>query len=209
MRRAMGEWHDGNRRRRFEHALTILSITTCRRRSVPLSAPAHCADRPALRRVFRHSLATGVPRLHWSMSTPPLVPAAYSGHASACTRTTRAGSSTAANLTSSRDTMPNGTARSPIAFPQGLRRVIAGWDLGFEGMAVGGKRRLFIPYQLAYGDAGRPPLIPPKSALIFDIELMAIADTMAMASASRADSVVRRPPATPTQCPTWEAVRSR
>src|SRR5512133_1480191 len=70
---------------------------------------------------------------------------------------------------SSRDTMPNGKPREPISFPQGGRRVIAGWDAGFEGMRVGGKRRLIIPYQLAYGEAGRPPLIPPKSELIFDV----------------------------------------
>jgi peptidylprolyl isomerase len=59
----------------------------------------------------------------------------------------------------------------PIEFPQGVKRVIIGWDQGFEGMHVGGKRRLFIPYQLAYGEAGRGP-IPPKADLIFDIELV-------------------------------------
>src|SRR5687767_12541459 len=80
---------------------------------------------------------------------------------------------------SSRDTAANGTPRTPISFPQGARRVIAGWDLGFEGMKVGGQRRLFIPYQLAYGERGRPPVIPAKAELIFDVELMAVADTLA------------------------------
>ena len=79
---------------------------------------------------------------------------------------------------SSRDTMPNGQPRTPISFPQGARRVIAGWDAGFEGMRVGGKRRLIIPYQLAYGERGRPPVIPPKSTQVFDVELMAVADTL-------------------------------
>lgn len=60
-----------------------------------------------------------------------------------------------------------------ISFPYGAHRVIPGWDLGFEGMHIGGKRRLFIPYQLAYGERGRPPAIPAKSELIFDMELVA------------------------------------
>jgi peptidylprolyl isomerase len=64
----------------------------------------------------------------------------------------------------------------PIAFPYGAHRVIPGWDTGFEGMHVGGKRRLFVPYQLAYGEMGRLPVIPPKSELIFDVELISQSD---------------------------------
>src|SRR5579862_8289675 len=63
----------------------------------------------------------------------------------------------------------------PFSFEQGKRRVIPGWDAGFEGMRVGGKRRLFIPYQLAYGEKGRGK-IPPKAELIFDVELMDVQD---------------------------------
>jgi peptidylprolyl isomerase len=59
----------------------------------------------------------------------------------------------------------------PFQFTQGRREVIAGYDIGFEGMKVGGKRRLFIPYQLAYGETARGS-IPPKSELIFDLELL-------------------------------------
>src|SRR5215469_469934 len=66
---------------------------------------------------------------------------------------------------------------NPIVFPYGARQVIPGWDTGFEGMHVGGKRRLFIPYQLAYGEIGRPPVIPAKSDLIFDIELVSQSET--------------------------------
>jgi peptidylprolyl isomerase len=65
----------------------------------------------------------------------------------------------------------------PFVFPYGARRVIPGWDTGFEGMHVGGKRRLYVPYQLAYGESGRPPVIPPKADLIFDLELVAQSDT--------------------------------
>lgn len=61
--------------------------------------------------------------------------------------------------------------REPITFEQGKRKVIPGWDAGFEGMRVGGKRRFLIPYQLAYGEKGRGK-IPPKADLIFDVELM-------------------------------------
>ena len=103
---------------------------------------------------------------------------------------------------SSRDTMPNGTPRTPIAFPLGFRRVIAGWDLGFEGMRVGGQRRLFIPYPLAYGEAGRPPVIPEKAELIFDIEVMAVSDTLA-----REATTPQRGPS--PQCPTWATVKDR
>jgi peptidylprolyl isomerase len=64
---------------------------------------------------------------------------------------------------------------TPIEFLQGQRRVILGWDTGFEGMRVGGKRRLFIPYQLAYGETAKGP-IPAKSNLIFDVELVSVRD---------------------------------
>jgi peptidylprolyl isomerase len=63
----------------------------------------------------------------------------------------------------------------PLSFEQGKRKVIPGWDAGFEGMRVGGKRRLIIPYQLAYGEKGRGK-IPPKSELIFDVELVDVKD---------------------------------
>lgn len=106
---------------------------------------------------------------------------------------------------SSRDTMPNGQPRTPISFPQGARRVIAGWDAGFEGMRVGGKRRLLIPYQLAYGELGRPPVIPPKAELIFDVELMAVADTLARTDAAPSGPGGGQPQTGP-RCPTWAEV---
>ena len=67
---------------------------------------------------------------------------------------------------------------TPFQFTQGRRHVIAGWESGFEGMRVGGKRRLFIPYQMAYGEAGRGA-IPPKAELVFDLELLAVRDQAA------------------------------
>ncbi len=52
-----------------------------------------------------------------------------------------------------------------------LDNLIKGWQVGIPGMKVGGVRRLLIPYQLAYGEAGRPPKIPAKATLVFEIEL--------------------------------------
>lgn len=104
---------------------------------------------------------------------------------------------------SSRDTMPNGQPRAPISFAQGARRVITGWDIGFEGMKVGGQRRLFIPYQLGYGEQGRLPTIPAKAELIFDVELMAVADTL-----PRTEPTPRGQTPPPPQCATWAVVNA-
>lgn len=68
--------------------------------------------------------------------------------------------------------------QEPFVFIQGRRQVIAGWEAGFEGMRVGGKRRLFLPYPLAYGENGRGA-IPPRAELIFDVELLAVRDVPA------------------------------
>ncbi len=65
----------------------------------------------------------------------------------------------------------------PFTFPAGARRVITGWDTGFEGMRIGGKRRLIVPFELAYGELGRAPVIPPKATLIFDVEFLAQSST--------------------------------
>jgi len=60
----------------------------------------------------------------------------------------------------------------PIEFPLGQGMVIQGWEEGIALMNVGDKLRLVIPYFLAYGEEGRPPQIPAKADLTFDVELM-------------------------------------
>jgi peptidylprolyl isomerase len=86
----------------------------------------------------------------------------------------------------SRDTTPNGYPMPPIGFVLGIRQVIAGWDIGFEGMQVGGRRRLLIPWHLAYGNRGAPPVIPSRADLIFDVEVMEVG------------------PASSGRCPVWK-----
>jgi FKBP-type peptidyl-prolyl cis-trans isomerase len=62
----------------------------------------------------------------------------------------------------------------PFQFTLGQGMVIKGWDEGVVGMKKGGKRKLTIPADKAYGAAGSPPKIPPNSALVFEIELVEI-----------------------------------
>jgi FKBP-type peptidyl-prolyl cis-trans isomerase len=65
--------------------------------------------------------------------------------------------------------------REPVSVP--LDQMIPGWTEGLQKIAKGGKIRLYIPPDLAFGDEGRPPSIPPSSTLVFDVEILDIKPT--------------------------------
>jgi FKBP-type peptidyl-prolyl cis-trans isomerase len=100
----------------------------------------------------------------------------------------------------SRTTNAKGVANDPIALQLGAGMVMPGWEKGLGGMQVGGVRQLWIPFRLAYGASGRPPAIPPRTDLVFDVELLAVAAALPTSSnAPRSESA--------RSCPTWNAAR--
>ena len=62
----------------------------------------------------------------------------------------------------------------PFDFQLGAGMVIEGWDKGVVGMKVGGLRKLTVPPEMGYGKMGYPPVIPPNSTLVFEVELVGV-----------------------------------
>ena len=63
---------------------------------------------------------------------------------------------------------------SPFPFTLGAGKVIPGWDKGVVGMKVGGRRKLTIPPNMAYGASGFPPVIAPNETLVFVVDLLKV-----------------------------------
>lgn len=63
---------------------------------------------------------------------------------------------------------------APFNFFLGGSQVIEGWDVGVQGMKVGGQRTLIIPSDMGYGARGAGGVIPPNAALVFDVELLGV-----------------------------------
>jgi peptidylprolyl isomerase len=88
--------------------------------------------------------------------------------------------------------------KDPFSFAPDQHKVIPGWFTGLSGMHVGGKRRLYIPFQLAYGPKGSGP-IPPGAALVFDVELISQSDTPPAPKAPPTPPTPKPAPAAPVQ----------
>ena len=80
----------------------------------------------------------------------------------------------------------------PFSFTIGAGQVIEGWELGVAGMKVGEQRRLTIPPNLAYGKNGAGDAIPPNATLLFDIELLSVADTVVLGQTTPEDLIKAR-----------------
>lgn len=96
----------------------------------------------------------------------------------------------------------NTSAEDPFTFTVG-EGVIEGWSEGVIGMKKGGKRKLTIPWKMAYGDKGSPPKIPGKAPLVFEIDLLGWADEPAApaGSASAAPAAGSAAPAAGSAAP--------
>jgi len=75
----------------------------------------------------------------------------------------------------------------PFEFTLGRGQVIKGWELGVEGMAIGEKRQLTIPSELGYGARGAGDKIPPNATLVFEVELLALAEAVSLGQAKPED----------------------
>jgi len=62
----------------------------------------------------------------------------------------------------------------PVSFKLGTEKIMQGWNVGVAGMKVGGRRQLIIPSELGYGTKGAAEVVPPNTALIFEVELLEV-----------------------------------
>ena len=135
--------------------------------------------RKVIERVLRERKAgppvSGVVSARWNPSAAS-ASAATGSPATRSANEARAGSTLTVHyvgrLTDGRELDSSRKRGTPFVFVLGKGQVIKGWEQGLVGMKVGEKRVLTLPPDLAYGERGVPPTIPPSSTLIFDIELL-------------------------------------
>ena len=144
------------------------------------STPAAAAPAPATTTAASGSDLTFAPALGVDLKTMTKTPTglAYKDTKVGTGPVAKAGQKATVHYTG---WLPDGTkfdssrdGGQPFGFTIGAGQVIKGWDEGVAGMKVGGRRLLVLPPDLAYGAAGSPPVIPPNSTLVFDVELLGV-----------------------------------
>ena len=145
----------------FLAALTLVACTSSESPSAPQVKPAPAA--PASASTAPRTTASGLIIETLATGNGPL---AKSGNKVSVHYTGWLTNGT--KFDSSRD------RNEPFSFRLGAGQVIPGWDEGVAGMQPGGKRRLTVPADLAYGPRGAGGVIPPNAVLIFEVELLTI-----------------------------------
>lgn len=84
--------------------------------------------------------------------------------------------------------------KQPFSFRYGKGEVLRGWELGMEGMQVGGKRRVTLSPELAYGDKGSGNAVPPNAVLVYEFELVSTKPDIPVVPKAPAPKLAKVPP---------------